>query len=101
MPAYDIKHAEEKVISKISVYSNFPCSSLHDYVHWHCSIDYCVKINSRTRTREFMLKMALIIHKDIISAKICLAKGRPYFLMEGYKYMQKFQILKILRAPCI
>ena len=33
-----------KVISKISVDLNFLCLQLmHDYVYWHCSIDYCVK----------------------------------------------------------
>ena len=31
---------------------------MHDYVHWHCSIDYCVKLKSRVR--DFMPKIALI-----------------------------------------
>ena len=42
---HESDNINKKVISKISVDSNFMLTSLvQDYVHWHCSIDYCVKL---------------------------------------------------------
>ena len=45
---------KKKVISKISVDSNFTFTrnftftsyAMHDYLYWHCSIDYCVKLKA-------------------------------------------------------
>ena len=34
---------EKRFISKISVHSNFLFRVMHDYAHWYCSIDDCVK----------------------------------------------------------
>ena len=45
-PLYGInqKILTKKVVSKISVNSDFSfIQVMHDYVHWPCSIDYCVK----------------------------------------------------------
>ena len=46
---------------------------MYNYVHWHCSIDYCVKIKSRIQ--DFMLKMALISYGiAMVSAKALFGK---------------------------
>ena len=43
-------------INKISFFQNFSWSQfyieqvMHDYVHWHCSIDYCVKLSLVDKT---------------------------------------------------
>ena len=37
---------------------------MHDYVHWHCSIDYCVKLSL---VDETLFKNLLTFHKEMIS----------------------------------
>ena len=34
----------KKVISKTSVDSILRLQVMHDYVHWHISVDYCIKL---------------------------------------------------------
>ena len=55
------------VISKISVDFNLTFTSfMHDYVHWHCSINYCVKLSLINET--LCKKKMLSFHKEMISA---------------------------------
>ena len=39
---------------------------MHDYVHWHCSIDHCVKLSL---VHENLCYKWLLFHKEMISAK--------------------------------
>ena len=38
---------------------------MHDYMHWHCSIDYCVELSL---VDETLCKKLLSFHKELISA---------------------------------
>ena len=53
-------HKSEDIIQKMlfpkfQLILIFALEVMDDYVFWHCSLDHCVKLNSRTR--EFMLEM--------------------------------------------
>ena len=39
---------------------------MHDYVHWHSSIDYCVRLSLIHKT---LCQILLSFHKEMISAK--------------------------------
>ena len=39
--AYELKASSCNPLTKKAYFQNFSCSMI--YVHWHCSIDYCVK----------------------------------------------------------
>ena len=46
---------KKKLFPKFQLIQIFGLQVMHDFVYWHSSIDYCVKLIFRTR--EFMLKM--------------------------------------------
>ena len=57
--SYDInknknKNKKKAYFQNFSWYQFFIYELMHDYVHWHCSIDYCVKVS------RVWQKMALI-----------------------------------------
>ena len=79
---------KKMLISKISVDSILPLQVMHDYVHWHCSTDYCVKVilvdeNLCEDCCNFTLKWFLLN-----------SFGEMCFLKKSYKKMQKIQIFK-------
>ena len=73
----------KKVTGKISDDSNLGLQVMNNYVHWHCSTDYCVKLNPVNETSSencsyFKQKWFLLIFF-----------GEMSFLEESYKKMQK------------
>ena len=77
----------------------FPISFLpvmHGYVHWHSSIDYCVKLS--LVDNEFLQKNGChFIRKWFLLESF----GEMCFLEESYKKVQTIHILKFLRMPSI
>ena len=69
MSFYDIN---QKILTKKDNFQTFSwfqfyvdkSQVMHDYVHWHCSIDYCVKLSLVNKTYG---KTALF-HPEMISA---------------------------------
>ena len=88
---YDMhqKILTKKVISKISVDSNFTFT--HSYVHWHCSIDYCVfaLVDETFKWNCFYFTLKWFLVNSFEEMR---------FLEESYKKMQKIQILTFLWA---
>ena len=74
------KEKKKKVISKMPVDSTFMFTSLmHDYVHWNCSIHYCIRLilineTSCENCSYFTLKWFLFN-----------SSGEMCFLEESYK----------------
>ena len=62
---------ESKDMSKKTLLQKFQLipilrfQAMHGYVHWHCSIDYCVKLNLGDKT---LCKKLLLFDKEMISA---------------------------------
>ena len=50
---------------KIQSFPVVPLQVIHDYVLWHYSTDYCVRLNLIDKT---FCKKLLSLHKEIISA---------------------------------
>ena len=78
-------HGSENINKEISFtkFQLIPISCLqvvHEYVHWHCSIDYCVKLIVVDKT--FTWKV-LLFHSEIICA---------YFLWEHVLLWGELQI---------
>ena len=51
----------QKILTKQAYFQKIPLLRLqvmHDYVHWQCSIDYCVKLSLIAKTLQ---KIALIL----------------------------------------
>ena len=51
-PVYDINQTiltELKLFPKFQFIVNFRVQIMHDYVHWHCSTDYCIKLILRKK----------------------------------------------------
>ena len=90
------KYKQKKLISKISVDSNFKFSSYARLCAFHCSHRLLCWIKSRVR--DFSVKIALISYWNDISL---IPLGEECFLEESYKNMQKIQIWKMLTAPSI
>ena len=63
---------------------------MHDnYLHWHCFIDYCVKL---ILINKNLCKKLLLFHTEMISV---LSFGEMCFLEESYKWMKKTQNFEI------
>ena len=71
-------------------------TSMHDYVCWHCSIDYCVKWSLVDKT--FMhINGSHFIRKWFLPNSF----GECASCRRAINKMQKVQILNFLRAPSI
>ena len=87
---YDMnqKILTKKVISKISV----ELTSVHDYVHWHCSIDYLIFNNENLCENCFHFTLKRFLLNSF---------GEMCFSEESYKKDVKILILKFLRVQSI
>ena len=48
----------KKLLAKFQVIPILHLQVIHDYMHWHCSIEYCIKLSL---VDETLWKIALII----------------------------------------
>ena len=79
---YDVNQkiwTKKKKIQKFQLISILCLQVMHDNVHWHCSIDYCIKLilvdeNLSENCSYFSLKWFLLN-----------TFGEIYFLQESYK----------------
>ena len=86
---------KKKLLPKFQLIPVLRLKVMHDYVHWHCSIDYCVRL--------------VVIDEDLSGNcfYVTLKRfqlnsfGKMCFLEKSYKQIQKIQILTFLRASSI
>ena len=90
------RYKQKKLISKISVDSNFMFSSYAWLCVFHCSHRLLCWINSRVR--EFSVKL-LLFHTEMLPAKFLW--GSVLLRGELQKYAKKFKLWKISIAPSI
>ena len=59
------RYKQKSLLPKFQLIPILRLQGMHDYVHWHCSIDYCVKLSL---VYEILCPKSLSFHKEMISA---------------------------------
>ena len=67
------KQTNKSLLPKFQLIPIFLLQVMHDYVHWHCSIDYCVKISL---VNETLCKTLLLFHREMIPLGKCATLER-------------------------
>ena len=62
---YFRRYEPKKLFPKFQLILTVRLQIMHDYVHWNCSIDYCVKLSLLDET---ICKKWLPFRKEMISA---------------------------------
>ena len=73
---------KERLFPKFQIFQ-FYIYKLHEYVYWHCFIDYCVKLSF---VNETLCKKWLSFHKEMVSAKFLWGK-----MLLGEKLQMDFE----------